>query len=339
MRRLPGGLIICLLASCEVSRPASPGDRGLADIAVSDAPPAGWTRIPCGTREDLASIWGSSSSNIFIGGYKGTLFHFDGKTCKAMKSGLTERIAGIWGSGPKDVYAVSAAHAIHFDGKAWKPISGLGGTAVWGTGPDDVLVTTTKSGRLGHTGVVRHFDGKVWGTLPIASIKVGWFTDVWASGPNDVWLTYWANSKGYMGMLLYHHDGKKMSQVKAGDPFFTFNRVWGTGPADLYLVGRVDGTIARYNGKKWSEIGPPAYKLYSSTNVWASSKTDAYFLFWDYRYPNPPPRGNALVHFDGVKAWKTVATWPSTPKLNALWGTKTHLYVVGGTGAVYRRVR
>lgn len=50
---------------------------------------------------------------------------------------------GVWGSGPKDVWAVAAGGIVmHYDGATWKTSTERGGlvlTGVWGSAADEVF--------------------------------------------------------------------------------------------------------------------------------------------------------------------------------------------------------
>ena len=71
----------------------------------------------------------------------------------------TEDLRGVWGSGPRDVFAVGAGGVImRYDGVRWylmfsptrKELR-----SVWGTGPTDVYA-------VGEDGIVLRFDGAHW---------------------------------------------------------------------------------------------------------------------------------------------------------------------------------
>src|SRR5262249_54358187 len=63
-----------------------------------------------------------------------------------IKSGTDENLYSIWGSGPKDIWAVGGdGHVVHFDGKSWQreKVSARSAhlealRAVWGSGPSSV---------------------------------------------------------------------------------------------------------------------------------------------------------------------------------------------------------
>jgi hypothetical protein len=80
-----------------------------------------------------------------------------------MASGTDERLMGVWGTSPTDVFAVGYWNGaiLHYDGSAWSSMTGAttdGLHAVWGTTPTDVYA-------LGHDGVILHYDGTAWNAM------------------------------------------------------------------------------------------------------------------------------------------------------------------------------
>lgn len=103
---------------------------GLLIIGACTTPPEqkavdGVTVGTSGTKYFLYGAWGNSSSDIFAGGFNGSILHYDGKTWGAMTSGTTNALYYIWGSSSSDVFAVGFKGTIlHYDGKAWVAITG-----------------------------------------------------------------------------------------------------------------------------------------------------------------------------------------------------------------------
>ena len=77
-------------------------------------------------------------------------------TGRSQKSGTTQALNGVWGSGPNDVFAVGSRNEliVHSsnDGASWQAQHSANTqffTGVWGSGPDDVFV-------VGSNGVIVH---------------------------------------------------------------------------------------------------------------------------------------------------------------------------------------
>jgi hypothetical protein len=86
---------------------------------------------------------------------------------------------GIWGSGPGDLWTVGGDPAgvgprpvlLHHDGASWTPFAAPPGSEdrilfkVWGTAADDVWA-------CGDAGLLLHFDGEVWESIPSGTATV-----------------------------------------------------------------------------------------------------------------------------------------------------------------------
>ena len=58
----------------------------------------------------LNAIWGSSATDIFAVGDKGTIIHGNGTSWTLMNSGTQVKLLGVWGTSGTDVYAVGNSH-------------------------------------------------------------------------------------------------------------------------------------------------------------------------------------------------------------------------------------
>jgi serine/threonine protein kinase len=101
--------------------------------------------------------------------------------------------------------------------------------------------------------------------------------------------------------------------------------VWGTGPTNLWAVGR-GGTLLRYNGTAWAEVPSSAAtsKVYLNA-IWGSAADDVWVT----------GKEGTILHFDGNK-WNEV---PSGAKdsLKDVWGVnKTTAWSVGENGVILR---
>ncbi len=59
-----------------------------------------------GTTMWVAGIWGTGPKDVFAVGEKGLVLHYDGKSWSKMKQVSHETLLDVWGIGPKNVYAV-----------------------------------------------------------------------------------------------------------------------------------------------------------------------------------------------------------------------------------------
>ena len=106
---------------------------------------ASFSRSNSGTKEDLASIWGSRADDVWAGGANGTLLHWNGTAWSPMPGVVSaQTLNGIWGSSDKDVWILNGAdEVLHWTGSFAAQKTGAGGAefGIWGSSEKDVWVT------------------------------------------------------------------------------------------------------------------------------------------------------------------------------------------------------
>ncbi len=113
------------------------------------------------------------------------ILHYDGSRWSTAYSGTSFELCGVWGSSATDVFAVGArgsagGNILHYDGSAWSPMSTntpFDFFGIWGTSSTDVFAT-------GSPGAILHYDGKSW-TWLISGVTQG-LSAVWGSSPSNV---------------------------------------------------------------------------------------------------------------------------------------------------------
>jgi hypothetical protein len=69
-------------------------------------------------------------------------YHWNGSVCSIVPTGVSTWLYSVWGTGPRDVWAVGDAGVIiHWDGSSWSRVASGVSTAlvrVAGSGPNDV---------------------------------------------------------------------------------------------------------------------------------------------------------------------------------------------------------
>jgi hypothetical protein len=133
---------------------------------------------PLGT-EDCTAIWGSSSSDVYLG--EANVHRFDGTSWSTVSAGITG-VRAIWGSSSSDVWiGGTGGNVVHYDGTSWSTPINVGNLdvgGIWGTSPSDVYLAN-------RAGSIWHFNGASWVKYRNpADAYVG----VWGSGPTDVWV-------------------------------------------------------------------------------------------------------------------------------------------------------
>ncbi|MBM4395265.1 MAG: hypothetical protein FJ087_06200 [Deltaproteobacteria bacterium] len=120
----------------------------------------------------IRSIWVARNGDVWAvgddresGGY-GVVARREGGVWRSPLAS-DERLMGVWGSGPTDVWVIGESHVLHWDGHGWSvAVTGPGSRnlyGIWGFGPEDVWLLGMKwhDGVLG-TGQILHWDGSYW---------------------------------------------------------------------------------------------------------------------------------------------------------------------------------
>ena len=140
---------------------------------------------------------------------------------------------------------------------------------------------------------------------------------VWASSPTDVW----ASSLGTM----LHYDGVNWTTaaVSVND---SMRGIWGTGPTNVYAVGR-SGTIAHYDGVSWtSALTNPPSPPFGYNGIFGSSASDIWAV----------GQGGLVAHYNGT-AW-SFPTRTGSGNLTGVWGGGSPLryFAVASDGTAYQ---
>ncbi len=241
---------------------------------------AAWTLSPTGfspwNSAILRAVWGSSASDVRVGGRMFDLAEPDwdndlwagnqllltsGESDTAWKQVPgTATVRSIWGSSASDVWMAAdnstsnsierglLLHGTPREGGAsegqdplvWTSIdsqSSLTFDAMWGSGPNDIWA-------VGALGSIRHY---VPGNVRFDKVPSGTTVPlhaIWGSGPDDIWVV------GDAGTIL-HYDGKAFTPATAQLPLGrkpNLYGVWGSSANDVWIVG--DGVALRYTGPK-----------------------------------------------------------------------------------------
>lgn len=179
-----------------------------------------WKRLNTGlTSGDLWWIHGPAPDTIFMVGSGGTILRYHPQlgTFERMNTPGSVTLFGVWGSSPRDVWAVGGN------------IGGPGGS--------------------GPTGVIWHFDGTSWQNVSPLPDDVGSRSalfKVWGRAPNDVWAV------GESSTVL-HWDGSQWTSVNtnAGGRLFT---VHGNGTEQIAVGGAFSGILLEGRGSSWRVV-------------------------------------------------------------------------------------
>lgn len=298
--------------AADLTRPDSQPDAGL--------PPCGsvWSLMSPGTAEHLNAVWGSSSTDVFAVGDKGTILHYDGASWTKTTKG-SEALLAIHGTGPTDVYAAGKAGTLlRYDGSSWTFLSAPSTEdyhGIWAVG-GEVYVTGWDK--------VHRYAGSQWMAETVGS---GALSAIWGSSKSDIFAA--------AGQEIYHTDGTGWTLV-AGPGAEAYSGLWGNKNA-VFAVGVVPisgggtppGAIWTYEGGSGtlaSDAGGKALRA-----VWGSTDGP------DTERPADVFAVGAagmVRYYDGSR-WNEVQHGKTTQDLNGVWRSDDNqLFVVGNFGAI-----
>jgi photosystem II stability/assembly factor-like uncharacterized protein len=299
----------------------------------------------------LNAIWGSSASDVWAVGARGTVLHGDGTTFTPITSGTTDTFFAVWGSGPNDVWAIDGTSPLHstgfangtatFDpvlGSSWNPdfVSmgrlwtgyGTSQTGVWIGGEatrrfDDFDFNSASIWRLG----TDEDAGAIWNAAPACSIDQPCVPAVrafWGLGGAA------SVAVGMTGQA-FHLDDADAGHWAYENPRTGENleALWGSSESDLWAVG-ANGTIRRRTSAAgaWSEVTSPTTNDLHS--LWGSAANDVWAV---------GDKGT-MLHFDGT-TWKqaSIGLLPGDvpTRLLGVWGSGPNDVWVVGEGLILHR--
>jgi len=199
-----------------------------------------WSTMPSGTGLNLTCVWGSSSSDVWVGTTSSTVLHYDG-TSWAQLSAPIPNVDSIWGSSPNDIWLIGSGVTMHWNGSAFSAASGTTALfSVSGTGSNDAWI--------GGSGVyLRHWNGTAWKTY-FPQLSGSTYRAVFARTPSDAW------AAGVVPKFeMTHWDGAKWTAYRTDVRGAFMFSISGQSANDVWAVGD-SGTILHYDGKSWSSI-------------------------------------------------------------------------------------
>jgi hypothetical protein len=227
---------------------------------------SGWVDIPTPKVQDPTAfntcIWGTSPSNIYIGGgywggpnhEQGYLLHFDGDKVRVLLDNVSRRISSIWGSGKNDIWAGGGLNdsvvLLHYDGskwthQAWGDKWPIEISSIWGTSSRNVYLITGGRGGPGHPtyGQVWHYDGSAW--KPEATL--GWIGyKIWGTDADNIFAV------GNSSPTVLHYNGQKWETLDCGTSAHLY-AVGGTGRGAVFAGGE-NGVVLKFDGKTWTRM-------------------------------------------------------------------------------------
>lgn len=261
----------------------------------------------------LWGAWGSAWNDVWMVGFNGSVWHWDGRDWTDTSPGHDLELMGVWGSRKDDVWAVGLyGSIIHWNGHTWAkwltPYAIGKLSAIWGSSANDLYA-------VGGRGIILHWNGDTWESQSSGS------TDdlyaVWGSGPRDVW------AGGYGGRLL-HWDGIAWAPAYTTSPNSIFG-IWGTGSSDVWIAGGA-GTRRHWNGQNWQAFDSKEQQNW--TGVWGSRPGDVWFI--------GGPSNQSIAHWTEGADWVEHNTGDFGGQLDTIWGSgPDDIWVAGWPGRMF----
>lgn len=148
-----------------------------------------WAKIDSGYTTNFNCVWGSSASDVFIGG-DGVLLHSqNGWSSSSNFSVGATSVTKIWGTDASHIFALASddkdTQFLSYNGSDWQnsfAFYGFYGSSLWGTSTSNIYVAGNSSGR----GRIFHWNGSDWSEeiLPANSPLI---LDIFGFGANDIY--------------------------------------------------------------------------------------------------------------------------------------------------------
>lgn len=322
-------------------------------------PAEGWCwENPLPSGNALYAVNGSGPSDVWAVGDNGTILHYDGRTWRAVPSGVSERLTGVWAASPGEAWVSGTNGALlRWDGKAWGPagqpaaITYAHAVTGWvdsvGAAPKSVVWFTDGASPIRVSG-----DQWLRETLPQSAFT---FASVWADASGALWAVgsggslsrlaagEWTPfSTGSTNRFVAVHgdeqgnvwaaseqaeivrvDTKGVSSGFATDAAMGLSGIHAFGASNAWAVGGA-GTLLRFDGSKWtSRASGTSFDLLA---VWGAAPGDVWLV---------GDRGT-IVHCDETTCSKPNGL--ATENLNAVWSASAdEAWAVGAGGVILHR--
>jgi hypothetical protein len=222
-----------------------------------DGGSARWQLAASGEPAAFLSVWGTSTSDVWVAGGRGelmgapTILHLDGATWSRVDSG--QHGLDLWwvfGFDGGDVFFTGSGGTIlRYRNAAFERMTTPRGGIIfglWGAAPDDLWAVG--AGDDGH-GIVWRYDGATWHDVDMPPALPNLVLKVHGQRTDDVWISC-------AGGVALHWDGTALTRMPTGIASSLFSIV--TTPDVVIAVGGYmgQGQIVEYAAAGWTS--PPS---------------------------------------------------------------------------------
>jgi hypothetical protein len=280
-----------------------------------------WRSIAAPGANGITAVWAFAPDDVWAGSQ--IMLHYDGTSFTPVSTPPIGFVADFLGLAPDDLYAVSGATLLHWDGSAWSVVD-FGGAihptdlqAIWGTSANDLWLGDSLNGQ------VHRWNGATWSTTITQTVEV---TDLW--GTSGV-----VFASGIFGLSRWTGAAWTDASDAVVDQAVG---LWGFGADDVWAVGDF-GVLAHWTGSGWTDTRPANNDRFvdSHASVWGAAPEDLWAV----------GDAGAISHWDG-SAWtqSQVGVFPYYPFLNKVHGSSAaDVWAVGlssdgkNTGVILHR--
>ena len=268
----------------------------------------------------IHGVYASSATDVWAATI-GTILHFNGTSWTNAYVADDDSMAGVWGSGPSNVFTVGPQGNIaHFTGSSWS--TGVVNPPSGATGYHSIFgISANNIDAVGNGGLVEHWNGSSWSFQ--ARTGTGNLRGVWGGVTTQ---NYYAVADDRTAYINPGGAGWRALSFAPGNTK-GLQSVFGTAPTNVW-VGGDSGVVYRLSSG--TTLNLPAATTGTLTNfhgTWNTSPTDSYLV----------GDGGSVLHFDGSN-WLPLAV-PVTSAFRAIFGTAAqNVYVVGDNGVVLQGI-
>ena len=333
-----------------------------ADAAPRECSKEGFCHTVLPSNQTLRAVWSDGAGTTWAASEQGAVLRYDGKAW-SIHAKLSTALWSVWGSSPTDIWVGGDAGLFHGVGNTSATLAftqvalpdvDTPITSIWGTGATDVWATGSylyASGRVVHyTGGVGRDDGPEFVVENVSSKPVS-YTRIFGSQATGVWIAgSWVDKPGRRAILLRRSPGTSdfvevplprnpnpgcCTQGDFDRLYYACLRADGLG---VYVLGRAEpSTPALARGTSadggqtftWGFTSTGNYKEPLLNAVGATSASDAW-IAGDY---------GRLRHWDGTEWRQSIITndkYPVIAPLYAMGGRGDDFWFVGANIALHR---
>lgn len=244
-----------------------------------------WVVVDEGLPGVAISIWGTSSTDVFVAGAQATARHYDGSDWTDLEPPTDKDLWWVHSDGGDDVWFVGDDGIVlryHRPDSSWTELDSPvpDGTTLfgaWGPPGGPVFAVGGNVSEMDEGGILLRIEGDTvteW-TDPVLEVSpMESFFKPWGSSEDDLWVI---TDRG----TVFHWDGDVWSRlILPGNPrLVTIN---GGQPDDLVIVGgEAQAVIYERDGVTWNNVAPPGGASLNGVfvdeagNAWAAGMSNS----------------------------------------------------------------